>query len=71
MATKNLPTTIYDKLAKGDPLSDTELEVGIEHFGALGKLLAVSGPVFQLATNEAYRVVDRLNSFQFARQNKW
>lgn len=61
---------IYDKFRNGDPLTDKELEVGIEHFDQMAKLLNQSGPVFKLAAQESHRVMDGLASYQRARKQK-
>jgi len=59
---------IYDKFIQGDPLTDDELAHGIQHFSTLDKLLGESGPIFELASNEACRVYHRLREYQDARK---
>ena len=59
---------IYEKFQTGDRLSDEELEVGIEHFENLWKRTAVSGPLFQLAANEAMRVWNALVGYKRSRE---
>ena len=66
----SVPETIYNKLVKGDPLTDLELAVGIEHFAKMGEMLLKSGPVFRLAGQEALRTADRLSDFQRERNRK-
>lgn len=65
-----LPARIYDKYRNGDPLSDTELDVGIEHFRKMSQLLAATGPAFLLATGECYRVLNTLEGYKLARTSK-
>lgn len=59
---------IYEKLRKGDELSDIELRVGIQHFQQLADLAIEAGPVFHLAFVEAQRVASRLREFRDARR---
>ena len=66
----SLQTDIYDKICKGDPLSDTELQVGVEHYSKMAELLMRSGPVFKLASNEANRVAETMISYTNARKQK-
>ena len=61
------PHEIYNKYQKGDPLTDSDLEIGILHFTALSELLSQSGPVFNLACNEACFVASRLRGYKIAR----
>ena len=60
----------YDKICKGDPVSDTELQVGVEHYSKMAELLMRSGPVFKLASNEANRVAETMISYANARKQK-
>lgn len=62
--------TIYNKFTSGDSLTDTDLEIGIEHFNQMSEMLWKSGPVFRLAAQEAARVASRLQDFQNARREK-
>ncbi len=61
------PWQIYEAYTTGDPLTDEELKVGIEHFQKIADLAFDSGPVFRLMEQEATRVVVALSQFQFAR----
>lgn len=56
--------TIYTKFIKGNPLTDNELDIGINHFNSMGELLCRSGDVFRLAAQEANRVADRLGYYK-------
>lgn len=62
--------TIYNKFNAGDSLTDSELEIGIEHFNGMSEMLWKSGPVFRLCAQEAGRVGQRLQDFQNARKEK-
>ena len=61
------PKEIYEKFVAGDPLSDCDLDVGIEHFSRMARLLFASGPIFRLAAIEASRVELRLREYEEAR----
>lgn len=62
--------TVYAKFCKGDPLTNNELDVGIEHFRPLSDMLFRSGPVFRLAAQEANRVATGLEDYKSARNQK-
>ena len=61
---------LYEKFHSGDPLTDTELSIGIQHFGQMADLLQVSGPVFRLAAKEAAYVAMQMRSYRDARDGK-
>lgn len=65
------PTLIYNSFVNGDSLTNDQLDIGIEHFGALEELLLKSGPVFKLAANECMRVHDQLREYKKARLKKY
>lgn len=65
------PAKIYDAVINGTvSLTDGELEAGIKHFGDMAALLQKSGPVFKLASVEAFRITDTLRGFQINRRTK-
>jgi hypothetical protein len=55
---------------RGDVLTDKDLKELHDHFKELSDLLRISGPVFQLAANEAFRVADRTSMIIQARKEK-
>jgi hypothetical protein len=57
----------YEKFNSGSPLTDEELEDGIEFFTELEKSLSSLGPVFKLPANEVRRILYCLESFKTAR----
>lgn len=61
---------IYAAFNDGDKLTDKELELAEAHFDDLADLLALSGPVFHLATNEARRVSMAMQGFIAARKSR-
>lgn len=58
---------IYNKYKAGQPLTDSELLIGYNHFTALSKLLDDSGPIFALVAQEAHRVVRDFKGFYYHR----
>lgn len=61
---------VYDKFNNGEPLTDQDLDEGIEFFRQLAHNLSSLGPVFRLSANEARRVHCSLLAFRAARQEK-
>lgn len=61
---------IYEALNRGDPLTDEDLERGIQHFNTLSKAIVGSGPAFAITSREVTRVVHELESFRWARQHR-
>ena len=61
---------VYEKYCNGDPIGDEELHEAIEFLTRMERDLRVMGPVFQLAANEAVRVLSSLESFARARSEK-
>jgi len=61
---------IYEKFRNGDPLTDLELKVGVEHFSTASEMLSCLGPRFDLAENELRRVAIGLSDFIAARKTK-
>jgi hypothetical protein len=61
---------IYNKLLKGDPITDDELERGIYHFQNICRFLDQCGPVFHLASKESRRVYMELESFRDSRKGR-
>ena len=59
---------IYEKVLNGDPLTDREIEEGIEFFDDLNKKLMMLGPVFLLSSNEVNRVLILLKNFKQDRE---
>lgn len=59
---------VYSKCINGRPLTMKEIDIGIEHFDKMSKLLFASGPVFSLAAVEANRIYLMLDGFKMARQ---
>jgi hypothetical protein len=58
---------IYDKVLKGDALTDHEVYVGIQAFGTLAHDLGQLGDTFKLQAAELRRVEQLLRDFQQAR----
>lgn len=62
------PSEIYEKMISGDPLSDSEVNEGVEFFTKLADDLYKCGPAFRLTANEANRVSYTMRQFQRARE---
>lgn len=60
---------IYRKICAGDPLTDAELEFGIEGFKGLAERLLLLGTKFNLAWNEVRRCQTSLETFKYHRNN--
>lgn len=58
---------IYDRHARGDANSTTDLLMAAQHFEELEWRAMVAGPVFQLAAVEAGRVARAMREFIAAR----
>lgn len=54
---------VYQKFLKGDNISDEELLDGYKAFRKASEALVELGPVFKLACDEAYRVVNRFAEY--------
>lgn len=65
------PAEIYEAFETGDVLTDDELDAGITHFQALGKLALMAGPPFRLVGLAANHVADGLGRYRLARQQDW
>jgi hypothetical protein len=63
------PSSIYEKVYTGEPISDDEIDAGIAHFSALGNMLEETGPAFSITASECRRVVDNLKRLMFMRQS--
>jgi hypothetical protein len=64
------PAMIYGKVVAGEPLSDTEIDFGIEHFSKLFKMLNESGAAFAITAAECNRIVETLTNFRWSRNNR-
>jgi hypothetical protein len=62
------PADIYRKVMTGEPVSDEEIAVGIEHFGRLAEMLRESGVAFSITAAECNRVVEMLKGFMWMRK---
>ena len=59
---------VYQKYLKGDNIGDKELLEGYIAFKAAADALIGLGPVFSLACDEAYRVVNKFAEYIVARR---
>lgn len=59
---------IYQKLLRGDPLTDTELEFGIREFKEVAERLIHFGPTFRLAWRELNEKMLMMKDYQWARK---
>lgn len=59
---------IYEKIVRGDALTDAELRCAASHFADLAERLGVLGPHYQLAFAECNRRADELQSYIQARE---
>lgn len=59
---------IYEKIRKGDTLTDTELELGCEHFQTLERMLCRMGPEWDLARRAAIAEFNKLEDFRWSRK---
>ena len=59
---------LNQKIKNGDPLTDTELQVALDHFEALEAMLLRSGPEWGIARDAAIRETNRLRDFRDARK---
>lgn len=63
---------LLTKLKNGDPISDDELEMLIDHYSILTERLRPHGELFQLVLSACYRDLEQLRSYKRARlQNKF
>jgi hypothetical protein len=58
---------IYEALVDGDPLTDSEVLLGIEFFSDLAERAALVGPTYLLVARDARTTASTLNSFYTAR----
>ena len=58
---------IYETLRLGDPLTDSEVLLGIEFFGDLASKAALVGPAYSLMARDARMTASTLNDFYAAR----
>jgi len=61
---------VYEKLRKGDCLSDQDINFGRTYYRELERKLIACGPVFHLAWVEAARVYRAFEDFYQARLRK-
>lgn len=61
---------IYEKIVRGDPLTDAELVCAEAHFSALAKQLDVLGPHFHFAFVECGRRAWELQCYLQARKRQ-
>jgi hypothetical protein len=59
---------VYQKYLKGDNISDEELLEGYKAFRNAADVLSELGPVFKLACDEAYRVVNKFSEYIVERE---
>ena len=58
---------VYNQYTMGDPITDDDLDFGIDFFQKLANDLVQLGPVFTLAQMRAQQVYTTLESYQRAR----
>lgn len=61
---------IYENVNNGDPITDSELKFAIKFFKKLESDLRDLGPIFRLADNEAFHVLQTLEGFALARKRR-
>ena len=61
---------VYEKLRKGDSLTDQDVSYGRTFFRELERKLIACGPVFHLAWMEAARAYRAFDDFFIARRRK-
>ena len=61
---------VYEKLRKGDSLTDQDVSYGRTFFRELERKLIACGPVFQLAWQEAAQVSRQFDEYYNARRRK-
>lgn len=66
----NRAQEVYEKLRRGDSLTDQDVSYGRTFFRELERKLIVCGPVFRLAWQEAAQAYRQFDEFYNARRRK-
>lgn len=61
---------MVEKIRTGDPISDGELSILIEHLDKAESVLKPLGPDFRLALKEVRRLMETVEGYKRARSNK-